>query len=1056
MLISLRRQKMKISLAMIVIASLGVCAFALMPTQKTIPDIRIEYPNGIPADENLIKELDIERPLVSKIDPISKNFVMLICEPLATGISVSNVNNARTAALEFAQKYSRIIGVPAEQLRIENAEKITKFWNVSLHQKYEQYDVIGSRVMLRINNLGEIFYFNSTVKPMAKISLDKKLSLDDASEIALSYIEPQIHIRTKQYLAIAPIPEKDKYVGRLVWYLEFRTKMPLGLWVFWVDAENGKLLYAANEMPRASGSITGNYLPNYYDDTPLVGPFPYEGFTVDGHSGTTDWDGNFVGVGSTGSSHTFHTTLSGTYCAIADSSYPVAEYTGNYTSDTINFFWDMSASWRQDQINLYYHTNWIHHWVKTFLGYNAMDYQMPAVCNDPYDEDNAYWDGYGINFGGGGTALYNLALFADIIYHEYTHGVTHHIYPGDALPYTGQSGAIDEALSDYFPCSIFDDPLMGERAYRSSPTEYMRNLNNSNRYPDDFVGEVHYDDQIIAGAWWDIRSELGAEYTDSLVHFARFSYPATFEEFLYAILGVDDDDGNLSNGTPNASVIYNSFHNHGIGPENFLTIEHTPLTSTEDTLTPLTVEAEIISVLGLDSVVVAYRILGEMIWYYIPMTNTTDDNWSAEIPRQPLGTTVQYYIYAQDVADNYIVSPPAGAANPYTFSVAIDTIPPEIEHIPLTRGNVSAWSPIVFAKISDAYGVGGASVQYMVNDISYPPVDMEYDSIRDGWSAQFPCTVGVGDVVKYRIIGYDNSISYNIAFYPSSDTWVEFDVGRNYIEHFESGGYDYRHYSTMTDYPDEWHLETGRVHSGEYSYKFGGNSLEAYSDLTDGVLETPSIYVSSEDTLTFYQYMDAETSNIYTGYAWDGGIIEISTDGGSNWSQITPQGGYPFLIHYNEVSPFSEETPCFSGHREWQKITFLIDTNGYVKFRFHFGADGYVTREGWYIDDIKVTNHNWVYVLDGNKWRPEKLAINLSPNPFNGAVSIQTSVPKDGNLKIEILDINGRIVDKIFDGISKTGILRLIWQPTDIPAGIYLARASTQGNVAIQKIFYVK
>ncbi|RKZ25472.1 hypothetical protein DRQ29_06270, partial [bacterium] len=641
-------------------------------------------------------------------------------------------------------------------------------------------------------------------------------------------------------------------------------------------------------------------------------------------------------------------------------------------------------------------------------------------------------------------------------YHEYTHGVTHHIYPGDALPYSGQSGAIDEALSDYFPCSIFDDSRMGEHVFIDDSSHIMRNLNNANRYPEDFIDEVHYDDQIVAGAWWDIRSEIGVGYTDSLVHFARFSYPADFETFMYAILAIDDDDGDISNGTPNAGVIYNAFHNHGIGPENFLTINHTPFSSTEDTLNPLTIEAEITSVLGLDSAVVVYRILGEMVWYYLDMDNISGDNWSAEIPRQPLGTTVQYYIYVQDVTDNYLLDPPAGAANPYTFSVATDTVPPEIEHIPLTRGNISAWSPKVFAKITDAYGIGGATVQYMVNDISYSPADMEYDSTLNGWVAQFPCSVGIGDVVKYRIIGYDNSISSNMAFYPSSESWIEFHVYRDFYDEFESGGYDFTHYNIMASYVDEWHIVTERVPSGVFRDKISGSGAAAYNNLTDAVLETPSIFVSSADTLTFYQYMDAETSNIYTGYAWDGGIIEISTDGGSNWSQITPLGGYSFVIRYNSVSPFIEETPCFSGHRDWQKITFLIAPNGYVKFRFHFGSDGYVTREGWYIDDIRVSNHNWVSIFENKKWKPEKLALRTSPNPFNGAIAIAAAVPNDGELRVEILDINGRIVDRIFDGNAKCGTLRLKWQPDNIPAGIYLVKVGNQNDMVIRKILYVK
>jgi len=62
---------------------------------------------------------------------------------------------------------------------------------------------------------------------------------------------------------------------------------------------------------------------------------------------------------------------------------------------------------------------------------------------------------------GNNSTLGNLALMSDVLYHEYTHGVVDHVYTTD-LPYSGQTGAMNEAWADYFACTINGNPVMTE------------------------------------------------------------------------------------------------------------------------------------------------------------------------------------------------------------------------------------------------------------------------------------------------------------------------------------------------------------------------------------------------------------------------------------------------------------------------------------------------------------------------------------------------------------------------------------------------------------------
>lgn len=1047
---------MKRLICCVVVILFFTMLFAFVPRQIEVPQIFVRYPNPIPAPASAFAAFpQMPQKIISaKIDPISSAFTMLVCSPLGTGITVHNENDARRAAMAFVQKYDALFPVPKDELRISRAENILGKWYVSVQQHIGDIDVLASTAELRINSKGEIFLFRSSLKPLSNgVNTIPQISLDEAFTELIEYVGASDGEIVENFLSIAPIPQKDHYDGRLIRWLKVKTRNPLGLWVIWVNAHTGEIIRAVDELPTVNGTVLGQYRPNYIDEDSTFGPFPYMHIAVDGDHEYTDSDGNYSS--STGSgSHTFYAELEGTYCEINDGSYPRSTYNGAFSGSSFDFLWTADDA-RENQLNAYYHVNIIHNYVKNFLGYNAMDYAVPTLVNDPTISDNAYWDGTGVNFGTSGGTMYNLAMFSDVIYHEYTHGVTHHIYPSGSLPYDGQSGAMDEGFSDYFACSIHDDSRMGERCFIGNPSEYMRNLDNSNRYPDDFIGEVHYDDQIVAGAWWDIRSELGANYTDSLVHIARFGHPADFESILYEMLAVDDDDGDISDGTPNCGVIYTAYYNHGVGPDTLLYLQHTPMGDVEDTTGTYTIVAKVTSLLGVDSISLCYRV-NYSPWTcqeMVPVLNT----YEGYIPAQSLGSMIHYYIYVDDIADNSLTSPSGAPTSFHTFYVIVDTIAPEITHIPLLRGCIDAWSPAVVAQIDDNMGISEATVEYSINGVSQPDAEMEYNDDLSSWVGYFSGDIEVGDIISYRINAVDLSIAANSTTYPSGDSWITFTVQEDYLEDAEAGGYDYTHSVGGIGYSDEWHLEIARTHAGTYSFKCGGAGTSDYDNLVDAILETPEIAVSFGDTFSFFQWADMETSNTYHGYAWDGGIVEMSTNGGVSWTQRTPLGGgYPFSIRDNPASPFDAETPCFSGRRDWEQEKFLVNFNGSAKFRFHFGSDGYVTGEGWYIDDIHLTNIGGVMVFDGEKWKPERFAISASPNPFNAATKISISIPKDGFVSVDVFDISGKFDKNIFSGNAQSGVMKLLWRPDNAPSGVYFVRALSEGQKISTRLLLIK
>jgi len=180
-----------------------------------------------------------------------------------------------------------------------------------------------------------------------------------------------------------------------------------------------------------------------------------------------------------------------------------------------------------------------------------------------------------------------------------------------------------------------------------------------------------------------------------------------------------------------------------------------------------------------------------------------------------------------------------------------------------------------------------------------------------------------------------------------------------YAVDFEAGESGWTH-SSASGWIDQWHLSTQRSHSLTHSWKCGSTTTSDYDDNLDARLESPSLPLHSRTQLVFWHWMESEISGAYPDSAYDGGIVEISIDGGA-WTLAVPEAGYPKTIRYTAGggAPYSGPfggSPCFAGNLDWRDD--IIDLAGVVgdslRIRFRFGSDNSVGGEGWYLDDVAL------------------------------------------------------------------------------------------------------
>lgn len=140
---------------------------------------------------------------------------------------------------------------------------------------------------------------------------------------------------------------------------------------------------------------------------------------------------------------------------------------------------------------------------------------------------------------------------------------------------------------------------------------------------------------------------------------------------------------------------------------------------------------------------------------------------------------------------------------------------------------------------------------------------------------------------------------------------------------------------------------------------------------SDQYLVSPSIVLppSAQQpiSLAFWNFQNMEANDGQDADAcWDGGLLEVSTDGGNNFTQIQVaqllRDPYNGLITNNVDSPISDlnawcadDIVPASGEQTDIVVADLNALAGQtVQFRFRVGTDSAVGDEGWYIDNVTV------------------------------------------------------------------------------------------------------
>ena len=78
------------------------------------------------------------------------------------------------------------------------------------------------------------------------------------------------------------------------------------------------------------------------------------------------------------------------------------------------------------------------------------------------------------------------------------------------------------------------------------------------------------------------------------------------------------------------------------------------------------------------------------------------------------------------------------------------------------------------------------------------------------------------------------------------------------------------------------------------------------------------------------------------------------------------------------------------------------------------------------------------------------------PNPFNPRSTIDFSLQFDGEIHLNVYDINGKIVDELKNANFLAGNHTMVWNASSLPSGLYFIRLQDGVNQEVQKVMLLK
>jgi hypothetical protein len=446
--------------------------------------------------------------------------------------------------------------------------------SVGFAQHHGGRPVVGGQLSFRFKH-DRLFVIGSEALPDITLPAARRARIAGgalgslaATSLRRELVLPDAPVTTPGDEVVLPLVGDDAVLG-------YRIAVPImvdggaeGRYLAYSDPATGETLAVRQMNLFENGTVLYHGVDRYPGRPRIDRPAPYAHVTLNGAPQTTSPTGQ-VSWGGSGS-QTVATSVVGDLVAIVNKAASGVLATAKLPlTDGGQVVWDASADAEADaQVQTYVNINTAKEFARS-LDPNMRKLGEQITANVNIEKDcNAFFDGMTVNFFRASKTCQNTGLIQDVVFHEYGHAV----HEAEIIMDVGEfDSAMSEGAADFFAAQITGDPKMGRGFfYTDKPLRDLDPETSENRWPQD-IGEIHKTGIIFAGTFWDLRKALIAELGEAegiavtqKLFLEALRRSTSIPTSLIEVLAADDDDGDLTNGTPHECTIRNAYARHGL------------------------------------------------------------------------------------------------------------------------------------------------------------------------------------------------------------------------------------------------------------------------------------------------------------------------------------------------------------------------------------------------------------------------------------------------------------------------------------------------------------
>lgn len=170
------------------------------------------------------------------------------------------------------------------------------------------------------------------------------------------------------------------------------------------------------------------------------------------------------------------------------------------------------------------------------------------------------------------------------------------------------------------------------------------------------------------------------------------------------------------------------------------------------------------------------------------------------------------------------------------------------------------------------------------------------------------------------------------------------------------------------------------------------------------------------------------------------------------WLAWSDTSGVAKILHLdNEGIPWHNQYPL-------EGFDLFDEDNIYVERLFaeeesnHVWAIGRKRTEFNYYSVLygykaQLISDEWLTAKNKERIYPSLPSLSAFPNPFNSSTTISYSLPSPGRYAIDVIDIQGRLVQRLSGGWKEAGRYRQIWDGRNWTSGQYIVRLNANNEI---------